>query len=123
MELYIAAAYNAGFGLFHLGFWKFFEWKRDLGKVSEVNRGVMQVLNICLTLVFTGAAVLYATGGQALYSSSIGQGLLIFFAVFWALRLVLQPVFFGNDRISLVFSGIFAAGAALHAWIAVQPSL
>lgn len=116
--IYVAAVYNAGFGLFHLTFWKAFDWKKDLRRVSAINRGVMQVLNICLTLVFFFGATVYAVAGPNLMQEFTGKALLLFFALFWSIRTILQPIYFGNDRISLIFSLIFLLGAAIHGWVA-----
>jgi len=43
---------NVALVVFHLALWRLFRWGTELGKVSPINRGVMQVLNLCLMFVF-----------------------------------------------------------------------
>ena len=121
--MYTAAAYNAAFAVFHLAFWRLFGWKKDLGRLSAINRGVMQVLNICLTLLFVAGALAFLLLPTPLISEISGRGILYFFALFWFVRLVLQPFFFGNSGASLVFSVLFALGAMIHGWMAYWASI
>ncbi len=44
--------YNLLLALSHMGFWRLFRWKEELPKMSFINRGVIQLLNIHLTIVF-----------------------------------------------------------------------
>jgi GrpB-like predicted nucleotidyltransferase (UPF0157 family) len=46
--LIIAGIYGFLFAAFHLCFWRLFLWQTELARVSAINRGVMQVLNLCL---------------------------------------------------------------------------
>lgn len=57
----ICGMYSLMLGVFHLFFWTFFNWKKDLAKLSEVNRGIMQILNIQIIFVFvtTGLICLF----------------------------------------------------------------
>ncbi len=38
--------------VFHLLFWRIFNWQEDLRSVSFINRSTMQVMNIFLIFVF-----------------------------------------------------------------------
>jgi len=38
--------------VFHLLFWRVFNWKDDLRSLSFLNKQTMQVLNLCLTIMF-----------------------------------------------------------------------
>jgi hypothetical protein len=44
--------FGLGFFIFHIFFWKLFDWKKDLGSLTPINRGVMPVLNLCLMICF-----------------------------------------------------------------------
>jgi len=51
-QLLIAGSiYNLLFAIFHILFWKIFR-KTQLNKLDFLNRGIMQVLNLCLTFCF-----------------------------------------------------------------------
>ncbi len=49
----ICGIYSFLFGIFHLFFWRFFKWKKDLAKLSQVNKGIVQILNIQLIFSFS----------------------------------------------------------------------
>lgn len=114
--LIAGAVHSAAFGLFHLGFWRLFSWRTELSKLSPVNRGVMQVLNLCLTYVFFAFAALVGIYRAELPTTEFGRALLLGIAGFWALRLVEQFIFFNwKHPRSWVLSGLFLVGAGLHA--------
>ena len=87
--------FNLGFGLFHLGFWKFFDWKSDLASLSFINRGVMQILNILLTYVFFVFGCISFAHIDDLLTTSLGASLLLAISLFWLLRAGAKIVFFG----------------------------
>lgn len=109
---------NLGWLVFHCFFWRLFNWKSQLKRLSEVNSGVMQVLNLCLSFVFLLFAAISLLHADELLNPGLGRSLLAGIGIFWILRLIEQPVFFGFSRISNVFSLLFAATAAcyLAAW-------
>jgi hypothetical protein len=47
----IGGIYCLIFAIFHLAFWKLFDWKNELPKLNSINRGILQVLNLRLTYV------------------------------------------------------------------------
>ena len=99
---------SLGWLIFHLCFWRLFEWKTQLSRLSELNRSVMQVLNLCLSFVFAvfaAASLLYA---DDLLKPGLGRLWLAGMGLFWLLRLIEQPLFFGVSRVSNVFSLCFA---------------
>jgi hypothetical protein len=59
--LIIAGIYGFLFAAFHLCFWRLFLWQTELARVSAINRGVMQVLNLCLIHHIGSTAGLYLT--------------------------------------------------------------
>lgn len=54
--------YHVAFAIFHLIFWKLFRWKEDLASLSVINQAVMQILNLCLTVVFLITSANVKTG-------------------------------------------------------------
>lgn len=111
-----AAVHHALFAGFHAGFWKLFSWRTDLPQLSRVNRGILQVLNLCLIYVFAAAAGLLFAFRAECTSTAAGRAVLLVIACFWLLRLIEQFVFFSRrHRVSWLLAGLFALGAALHA--------
>ncbi|ACB76312.1 hypothetical protein [Opitutus terrae] len=114
--LIAAGGHSLAFGVFHLGFWRLFGWRTELANVSRVNRGIMQVLNLCLTFLFFAIGVLILVHRAEMTTTAIGRSLLAVMALFWIVRLVQQAIFFNlRHHASFVLSGLFLLGAALHA--------
>lgn len=114
--LAIGALYHFAFALFHLAFWKLFRWREELAKLSRVNRGVMQILNLRITYLACVFAALSWWFPRELAESSIGRYMLAAIALFWATRAAEQIGFFGlKNPISLGFFAVFVAGALIYA--------
>ena len=112
--LSLAGYYCIAFAVFHIFFWKIFRWKADLQRLTDVNRAIMQVLNLCLTFVFLFigiAVILYQTD---FLGTKLGTFLLVSMATFWILRATEQIIFFGLKSIvsSLLFC-VFLIGGGL----------
>ena len=65
--LTVGGIYNLLFVIFHLFFWRLFDWKNDLVSLTSINRAIMQVLNLCLMFSFTifGTLSLFFPGQMA----------------------------------------------------------
>jgi hypothetical protein len=108
--------FYAALAVFHLAFWRVFRWDTELTRLGSVNRGIMQVLNLCLTYLFAVAAVGFIAWPAALAASAVGRFLLAALTVFWLLRVLYQPWFFGlGHRFSKWLFMIFIVGLLLHA--------
>lgn len=115
MSVLPAAVFDLAFALFHLTFWRLFHWKDELAKLDKVNRGVMQILNICLTFLFLAIGFLLIHFRSGIADDDIGKALLVMMTIFWVLRAGLQMIFFGSrNRLSLAMTLLFDAGALLH---------
>ena len=113
----LGGVFCIGFVIFHLAFWRLFDWRRDLASLSFLNRAVMQVLNLCLTFAFVIFAVVSLLHTEDLLGTDLGRTLLALIAAFWIFRAVLQPVFFKLRRpLSVAFFLVFVIGGLLYAW-------
>jgi len=122
MEMLVKAGgvYTFALVVFHLCFWRLFRWKTDLRRLSELNRAVMQVLNVSLTLVFVIFSSISLVHTEELLTTSLGRSLLVLMAFFWLARSVQQAVFFGvREWRSVAFLLYFLAGTVLYAIPAV----
>ena len=111
----LCGIFNIGFALFHIFFWKIFRWKADLRSLAPANRGIMQVMNLCLIYLFFcfGAATIYYR--SALLATELAKTVLLFISVFWLIRAIEQPIFFHiKSRISQILFIIFIIGSLLH---------
>ena len=113
--IYIGGFYCLAFALFHLAFWKLFDWKRELPKLSSVNRGVMQVLNLRLTYVFLVIAFISFFFADDLLTTNLGNVILGAISLFALMRAIEQPIFWKFDKISVAFFVIFLLGAGIFA--------
>ena len=109
--------FNAAFALFHVFFWRVFDWERDLKSLTNINRAVVQILNLCLTFVFLVFAYLSFEHVDDLLSTRLGNALLALIAFFWLLRAIEQAIFFGlRNRLSMGLFGLFIFGSSLYAY-------
>ena len=46
MVIFICGIHSIAFAIFHVLFWKLFNWKTDLKKITYTNRPIIQILNI-----------------------------------------------------------------------------
>jgi hypothetical protein len=113
--LIIGGIYNLLFVIFHLLFWRIFNWKNDLASLTSLNRAIMQVLNLCLTFTFFVFGMLSLLYPDQMVGAGLGRALTGMIAIFWLLRAVEQVVFFKlKNRTSWVFLLVFLNGAGLY---------
>lgn len=117
-----AGLFNLAFAIFHLLFWRLFDWQEELARLGAANRGIMQVLNLCMIYVFAVTAALLFLFPQEIVASELGRYLLLAIAAFWLFRTILQPMYFGLRRpLSVTLMSVFILGTLLHGaawWIA-----
>jgi len=118
MELLIklGGVYNIVLVIFHLLFWRLFDWKNDLRKLTFLNRAIMQVLNLSLSFVFIIFSYMSLAHTEELLTTALGHSLLILMSLFWVARSIEQIVFFKLKHwSSIAFLAFFLAGAFLYA--------
>lgn len=113
--IYIGGIYCLIFAIFHLAFWKLFDWKNDLPKLKSVNRGVMQVLNLRLTYVFIVVAFLSFFFADDLINTKLGNVVLGAVSIFAVMRAIEQLIFWKIEKIGVAFFFIFLIGAGIFA--------
>lgn len=121
VSLFAGGIFNLGFTIFHLFFWKLFDWKKDLASLTPVNRSVMQILNLCLTFMIFVMAYLSLFQPHEMLSTVLGKTLLAAIALFWFLRMLEQIFMFEvKSRLSVVFTLIFLLGSIFYIVPALQ---
>lgn len=91
--VFICGIYSFLFGVFHLFFWKFFKWKKDLVKLSQVNRGIMQILNIQMVFVFFSMGSICLFFNNEILETTLGKAFFLVNSGFWGIRLINQFCF------------------------------
>ena len=118
--LLIGAIYNLAFIVFHLLFWRIFDWRNDLVSLTATNRAIMQVLNLSLSFAFIIFGTLSFLFPQQMVETELGRALTGMIAAFWLLRAFEQIVFFKLKHwLSQLFTLVFLVGAGLYGLILV----
>lgn len=108
--------HSLGFALFHLGFWKWFNWRTDLEKLQPFNKAIMQIANIRLIYLFVFVAVLCFFFPQELATTRLGNAFLIGMSIFWLGRTMEQFIFLRMEHKLVHFlTYMFILGAVMFA--------
>jgi hypothetical protein len=114
--IWLGGAHALAFAVFHGFFWRLFDWKNDLRKLSLANRAIMQIANLRLIYFFLMVAFICFFFSGELSDSRLGQVFLLGLSLFWLGRLVEQFIFLRvNHRLAHALSLAFALGTALFA--------
>jgi hypothetical protein len=105
---------SIGWLIFHLLFWQLFDWRAELKRLSHLNGGVMQVLNLCLSFVFLLFAIVSLRHTNELLTTSIGRTIAFGIGAFWLFRFILQPLFWGASLTSALFAFLFVLMSACY---------
>lgn len=81
------------FTIFHLAFWKLFNWDVELNNLSTVNSNIMQMLNIGSAVILFSLGFLLLFKRKEIMDSKLGKYILIIIAGFYFARLVMEFVF------------------------------
>jgi len=112
----ICGFYSIGFAIFHLFFWKLFDWKNDLKKLKFGNKAIMQILNIRLIYVFSLVAVICFCFPEELCTTPLGRFFIGGVSLFWLGRTIEQFIFLRvKSRMINILTVIFIIGIALFA--------
>ena len=62
--------------------------------MNETDRSLIQILNLCLSVVFLVVAYLSLVERHELIETNLGRTILLMVAIFWFLRMIQQAIFF-----------------------------
>lgn len=112
--IFLCGLYSVAFALFHISFWRLFDWKNDLKSLNFANRGIIQILNLRLTYFLLFTAFICFVYPEELLDSKLGTALLIGNSLFWLGRTIEQFIFFRVNYIKIhILTVIFISGAIL----------
>lgn len=114
--VFACGVHSLGFALFHLAFWKLFDWPRALKSTNTATRAVTQILNLRLIYVFLGVAALCFFLPGDLSGTRLGHAILAGMSLFWIGRTIEQFVFLRVDHpLAHGLTILFVVGAVLFA--------
>lgn len=113
--IYICGIYNLLLAIFHLFFWKIFNWESELKKLHFSNRAIMQILNLRLITVFLLISFIYLFYAQEVVNSELGYVIIVGTGIFWLGRTIEQFVFFNfkSKRVNML-TIVFLLGTIIH---------
>ena len=116
-EIFIIAGgfYTVTLIIFHLLFWRIFNWPSTLGGFNTLNKATIQVLNISITFIFFIFAYISFAHTDELLNTGLGQSLLALIASLWLFRAILQIMFYKlRHNASVGLTLFFLIGAFLY---------
>lgn len=76
--------------LMHIAFPGYFKWKIELANLSLINREMMQVHTFFIAFTLFAMGALCISSPDELVGTPLGKKILVGFALFWTLRLLMQ---------------------------------
>ena len=99
--------FNISFGILHLFFWKLFDWKHDLQKISYYNRVTIQVLNLRMIYVFLSVGLILILFKYEIMYTAIGNVILV--------GVIEQVIFFKEKSVKVIsLTVVIVVGLAIH---------
>ncbi len=113
-SVYLGGIFYLICSVFHVFFPKMLDWKHDLPKMSEQNRAAIQIMSLCLLVLFALFSFISLVFAHELVGTALGKTLLASFVVFWIARLVMQKIFIGfHGKASIQMTVFFVTGLTL----------
>jgi hypothetical protein len=113
--LYSCGIYNLIFAIFHILFWKLFNWENELSKLNFANKAIMQILNLRIIYLFLMFSFIYLFYAHELLETKLRIVLIAGMFIFWLGRTVEQFVFFNfKSRRVNILTFVFILGSILH---------
>lgn len=111
----VCGIFSIAFAVFHMLFWKLFDWKNDLKKLSIANRAVTQILNLRLIYVFLFVGFLCFRFPEELVETALGNFVLIGCSLFWVGRFIEQFIFLRINHWKVhLLSFLFLVGSIIY---------
>lgn len=114
--IFLCGIYALAFAVFHVLFWKLFNWKNDLKKISFVNRAIIQIANLRLIYFFILVSAICFLFPHELSETKFGKFFMIGLSLFCFGRTIEQFIFFKvNNKWANMLTNVLIAGTILFA--------
>ena len=108
--------YSISFEIFHVFFWKLFNWKTELAKLNFANKAIVQILNCRIIYLFLFVGFICFFYPDELLGTGLGKTFLGGMSLFWLGRTVEQFVFFRRrNKYVNMLTAVFIIGTILFA--------
>jgi len=108
--------YNIILIIFHISFWRIFNWPETINTLNRTNKSTIQVLNISITFIFVIFAYISLVHTKELLNTNLGNTLLIFMSALWLFRAIQQIIFYKlKHKASLGLFLFFIGGSVIYA--------
>lgn len=116
MIIFACGLHSVALAVFHLFFWKIFDWKNDLKHLSFANRAIVQILNTRLIYFFIFIAFLCFVYPHELANTNLGKAIFAGISLFWLGRTIEQFIFLKKHNAFIhILTLVFILGAILFA--------
>ena len=109
----IGGVLNGVLALFHLMFWKLFDWPESLVTLSPDNQAIMQVLAIHGTYIIALFTVLSLCFAQDLLTTRLGRVITLSISLFYYIRCFNEVIFWNITEPSSIIIFLFCLAIAL----------
>jgi hypothetical protein len=96
--IYLCGLHSILFALFHMSFWKIFNWSSVLKTIAKENRAIIQILNLRLIYLFLFTGFLCFVFTTDLYNTPLGKAFMIGMSIFWIGRTIEQFIFLRTNH-------------------------
>jgi hypothetical protein len=90
LHLKIIGVLLVALSLVHIIFPRYFNWSKELGLLSLINRQMMTVHTFFIALTIFLIGLLCITSGNELINTDLGKRISLGLAIFWMIRLIIQ---------------------------------
>jgi len=99
----IAGVFSILFTLFHAGFYWIFNWSKTLIVMNPIDKAILLTFNLIGILLLLYLLILAFGFTRQLIETTVGKSLLLFFTLFYAVRIFSEFAFFRHEMpLSLV---------------------
>ncbi len=95
----IAGVLSILFTLFHAGFYWIFNWAETLTVMNPIDRAILLTFNLICILLLLYSVILALGFTRQLIETTIGKSLLLFFTLFYTVRIFSEFAFFGHEML------------------------
>jgi len=93
----IAGVVSILFTLFHASFYWIFNWAETLTVMNPIDRAILLTFNLICILLLLYSVILALGFTRQLIETTVGKSLLLFFTLFYAIRIFSEFAFFIHE--------------------------
>jgi hypothetical protein len=108
-SIYIGGILTLFMAIFHIRFPLIFNWKKDYGRISEINKKIFNTIHLALLLILLIIGFLSLFYARELSEcNGISFGLNLMISIFWFWRTIWQIYYFKGRTMHYILIAIFS---------------